>query len=109
MQRDDGDHDRQTEAVTGQTSAAIETVEALDDPGALGRRDAGAVVLNDQGDGVGFFGCPNPYRRPLPAYLRALSTRFMTALARRFFSPSVTGRPWIWLTNVMPAASAAAS
>jgi hypothetical protein len=66
MQRDDGDHDRQTEAVTGQTSAAIETVEALDDPGALGRRDAGAVVLNYQGDGVGFFGCPNPYRRPLP-------------------------------------------
>ena len=63
MQRDDGGHDRQTKAVAGQTSAPVETVEALDEPGALGQRDTWAAVLNDQGHGV-FFGCPHVHRRP---------------------------------------------
>src|SRR6516225_104634 len=63
MQRGDRGHDRQTKAVTRQTSAPVDPVEALDHPGVLGQWDAWAVVLNDQGDGVSFFGCPNTYRR----------------------------------------------
>jgi hypothetical protein len=63
MQRGDSGHDRQTKAVAGQISAPVETVEAINDASSLCRRNAWAIVLDDQGDGVCFFGCPNVYRR----------------------------------------------
>jgi hypothetical protein len=64
VQRRDGGHDRETEAVAGQASATVETIEPLDDARPLSDWDAGAVVLDADRNRVSLTGGVNQDGRP---------------------------------------------
>ena len=107
MQRGDCGHDRETEAVAGQAAALVKPIEPIDDASSLCRRNAWAIILNEQRDGIPFLDRTNLYGGPAPGIFQSVVDQVGERARKEVF---VAERNWPTLDLAdEPSASAAAS